>query len=145
MSNLIGNLYYIIGLIPFILSLSNIFNYFKFFTIKNWAIKFKKVTGKDPISKDYRSDGDRHLFMTYGISSIIISIWLLLGIITSSWYIYIILIVSNIIILRIGNKIKNDTINMFAGFLLTIVKCIIIYLLIMNHFHFHYNWLELIQ
>ncbi len=145
MVNLIGNLYYIFGLIPLILSLSNVFNYFKFFTIKNWALKFKKVTGKEPSNKDYRSDGDYHFFITYGVSSLIISFWLLLGVITNSWYIYILIIISNIIILRIGNKIKNDNLNMIMGFLLTTIKCLIIYALIMNHFHFHYNWLEIIQ
>ena len=100
MSNLLGNLYYIIGLIPFMLSLSNVFNYFRFFAIKNWIVKFKKVTGKEPLGKDYRSDGDHNFFLAYGISSLIISLWLLLGIITNSWYIYILLIISNIIILR---------------------------------------------
>lgn len=143
MANFLGNLYYTIGLIPCILALLNVFGYFRFFSIVNWMIKFKKVTGQYPTSKDYRVNQDYHFFMTYCVYATVVFFWLLFGVITQSWYVYFTLIIFIIFFLKIGKFIKSDNVNMLIGFFLSIIKFLIILILIINHFHFHYDWLNL--
>lgn len=141
---MLGNIYYLIGLVVLILSISNIYGFYKINDIKSWIRSFKKISGTDPGPNEFRNPKDFKLLSSYSLSITIEFIWLVLGILTNSWYIYLGLIVSSYIYNGILSRITIDTIQKNLGLLFFIFKSLIILILIINHFHLHINWVDLI-
>jgi len=141
---MIGNLFYFIGLLILIMSSSNLINFLKFFKIRKWTLTFKKVTGNDVDRKDFKSNEDYNIFTIYSTFVLFESIWFLLGLITSSWYIFLGLTTLSVLV-RIINFLKIDFISKIVGFSFQIIKFLIILALILNHFHFHLDWLQLFR
>ncbi len=140
---MIGHLYYLIGLGVLLMSLSNIIYYQRFFNILLWTKSFKKISGVDPISKDFRTIEDYSIFVTF--NSFIKSefVWFFLGVVTNSWIIFLILIGLSFL----SNVMVNSKLIIFGklvGFIFEIIKSICIFALIINHFHLHLDWLSLI-
>jgi hypothetical protein len=141
---MIGDIFYFIGLLILIMSSSNLINFLKFFEIRKWALTFKKVTGKDVDRKDFKSNEYYNIFIIYSTFILFESIWFLLGLITSSWYIFLGLTTLSVLV-RIINFLKIDFISKIVGFSFQIIKFLIILALILNHFHFHLDWLQLFR
>ena len=141
---MIGNLFYFIGLLILIMSSSNLINFLKFFEIRKWALTFKKVTGNDVNRKDFKSNEDYNIFTIYSTFVLFESIWFLLGLITSSWYIFLGLTTLSVLV-RVINFIKINFILKIVGFLFQTIKFLIILALILNHFHFHLDWIQLFR
>ncbi len=141
---MLGNIYYLIGLVVLILSISNIYGFYKIHDIKSWIRSFKKISGTDPRPNEFRDPKDFKLLSSYSLSITIEFIWLVLGILTNSWYIYLGLIMSSYIYNGILSRITIDTIQKNLGLLFFIFKSLIILILIINHFHLHINWVDLI-
>jgi hypothetical protein len=140
---MIGHLYYLIGLSILLISFSNIIYYQRFFNILLWTRSFKKISGSDPISKDFRTMEDYNIFITFNSFEKIEFIWFFFGLITNSWIVFLALIglsfLSNIIL-----NSKLTIFGKFFGLLIEITKTICIFILIINHFHIHLDWLSLI-
>jgi hypothetical protein len=141
---MIGDIFYFIGLLVLIMSSSNLINFLKFFEIRKWALTFKKVTGNDVDRKDFKSNEDYNIFTIYSTFFLFESIWILLGLITSSWYIFLGLTTISVLV-RLINFLKIDFISKILGFSFQIIKFLIVLALILNHFHFHLDWLQLFR
>jgi len=142
---MIGHIFYFIGIFVMILSIYNIINYFKYARIKKWANTFKKVTGKTPNIPQYPSKEDHDTFISYPIISYIQTIWFLLGLVSNSWYLFLTLILTNVLFSFLLRKINIHFIENFVSYIFNIIKFFLILATIINHFHIHYDWLILFR
>ncbi len=139
---MILNIYFIIGIIILVMSFSNMINFIKFFNIRNWALTFKRVTGKDVESKDFRTREDYNIFTIYSVFLFFEIIWLLFGIATSEWYVFLSLIISTLTVNFITKYSKILLLSKIIGTFFSFLKFSLILFLILNHFHFHINLLS---
>jgi len=139
-----GHLFYFIGIFIFLSALSNVINFNAFFKIKNWIVTFKKVAGKDPVKSDFRNKGDYNTYTTYTTLSSIESFWMLLGIVTQSWYVFISILLFNVLLNLILSIFKANFIEKILLNVYGVFKLLCILALVVNHFHFHFDWLSLI-
>lgn len=139
-----GHIYYLIGLLLLFLNIPIISKYFKYFKLIEWSVMFKKVTKRDPIKIDYKSVDDHGFFI---LSSQIIKIttfWLFLGILTKSYYIYIIILLFNILFNYVSKLGEFSNIVLVLSFFKYLIVLLIICLLIINHFHLHIDLLKIL-
>jgi len=136
-----GNIYYLVGLIIFVLSLFNIFSFYKIQEIKKWILSFKKISGKDPGDSDFKNKNDIKLVLSYSSIITLEFIWMVLGILTNSWYIFIGVILFSYLFNTFVNIIKIDIIQKYLGILIYLLRSAVILALIVNHFHLHINWI----
>lgn len=146
MIEIIGHIFYFIGLFILIMSFSNMFNFLKYISIKNWSDTFKKVTGKDPKKAEFRSLEDYNIFSIYVTFVFVEFMWILVGLTSSSWYVFLTLLFLELFY-RFFISITSLTFlfNKIIGQIFYCLKFIVILLLILNHFHFHLDWIELFR
>lgn len=135
---MLGHIFYFIGLFLFFLNLSKVTSYFKFIETKEWVIKFKKVTGKEPLKSDFREENEYNFFVYFGCLSLIKTIWLICGLLSSNWQIFGITILFGLIIKKISEK-SPFSVQKVVGFTFNLFISGLIALLVLNHFHFHQN------
>ena len=140
-----GNLYYSFGLIIILYSLSNILKFKQINSLKEWVFKFKKVTGSEPIDKDFRSKEELSLYRGLSVLSFIDFIWSIFGLLTNSWVIFLGILTLSFILRRITNSIKFSLIDKIITYIFYLAKFLLYLLLVINHFHLHYNILDLIK
>lgn len=133
---MLSHIFYFFGLIVFILSLNRIFQYFKLIEIKEWLVAFKKVTKRDPLKSDFRNLNDYNLFITLGCLSVGETIWIILGLLTPNWVIFLSLFLLGFLLKQILD-FSSFTIQKVVGLFFTIIKSLTIIVLVLNHFHFH--------
>lgn len=138
---MLGNIFYFLGLFLFFISLSKTFTYFKFIDIKEWVTKFNKITGKNPEKGDFRSEREYSFFVGFGCLSLIESFWLICGILSKSWILFAIMILSGLLLRKLSNYISFP-IQKLIGFSFNLIKSALILLLCLNHFHFHEDILK---
>ena len=144
---MLSQIFYFFGLIIFILSVSRIFQYFKLIEIKEWLLAFKKVTQKEPVKTDFRNTNDYNLFVSFGCLSVIETLWIILGFMSSNWLIFLALFLSGFILKQILD-FTSFTIQKIVGIIFTSIKSLVVLILVINHFHLHQdliswiiNWL----
>ena len=132
-------IFYFFGLILCLLNLSLLSQFHKVLKIKEWAISFKKVSGKEPSKTDFKSK-EYDLFLSSNSVLILNFFWLFFGLITSEWRIFgLLMIISSILNLfgLLFLKYKFRTISNLLQYIKMLTITIIVGLLVMNHFHFH--------
>lgn len=134
------DLFYFIGLFVFLISLTYLTNFSKISELRKWSNAFKKVTKSNPLKKDFKSDEDYNLYIGIGCLSIIEGLWVLIGLLTQNWLLFLILIILNALSIY---TFKSDLTKIF-GFIFSISKSFIILLLVINHFHLNFNLTDLI-
>lgn len=134
---MLGHLYYFFGLILFLINISVISKFKTIYKIKEWTIKYKKVTSKEPTKKEF-NDKDFQYFSSYASIDIINFLWLFFGLITKSWYVFSFMILLNLSINIVTKYIGEFTIiGRVLEFTKTLFTCFIIGFLVINHFHLH--------
>lgn len=141
---MLGHIFYIFGLLVFILNLSILLNYTKIFNTKIWIEKFKKVTGNPPSAQDFRSKDEQNLYVSANAISVVDFLWLLLGLVTNSWSIFMSLLVFQFLFRGFLNMVKFEPVQKYFGILFQVFKILVILALVLNHFHFHLNWTDLL-
>lgn len=142
---MLGHIFYFFGLFIALMSLSNLLNYFKYLKVRNWSETFKKVTSGPPIITDFRNKEEYNIFVTYPIFSIFQMIWFLFGLISNSWYVFFSIIVLNILLSHFNKSVNVSFIEKITGFTFSLIKLVVVLLLTINHFHLHYDWIELFR
>lgn len=143
---MIGHFFYFLGLI---IVLFNLFTFSKFkriFDLREWMIKFKELTGRNPVSTDYRKEDDKEILTVWSLTIILTSSWLFFGLLTKSWYVYLFLIVMNTLINLVVKSVGEfNNLSFVIYFIRSFVTLFVITFLIMNHFHFHLDIWQLIK
>jgi hypothetical protein len=141
----IGNIYYALGLIPLLMTILVFLKLKEITKIQEWYLKFEKITQKKPIKSDFRSIDEYNIHI--GIISIytIDFIWVILGILTQNWYIFILIIILTLITNFTKKSVGLNLVSMaLSGFILSI-KFFVYLFLIINHFHLHYDIWKLLK
>jgi len=140
-----GHLYYLIGIFIWLAVLSNFYNLDKYYKIRNWISTFKKVTKKEPEVSDFREKSDHGVFSVFSSVSLLEFFWLLIGITSASWYIFCCLLVLNFLTSAIVFGLPTGIIGRYFLKVYFVLKLCMILGLILNHFHFHQDWLSLLS
>lgn len=133
---ILGDIFYFLGLFLFFISISKTLSYFKFIDVKEWVIKYKEITQKTPEKSDFRKENEYSFFVGFGCLSIIESIWLVCGLLSSSWLIFAIIVISGIL-LRQLLSLAPFYVQKIIGFSFNLIKSITILVLVINHFHYN--------
>jgi hypothetical protein len=134
---MIGNLYYIIGILVALSTLSTILKFKKLYSIKEWKEKYEKVIGRKPIKKDFRTRKEYSILETSNILSLFEFIWIILGLFTPIWYVFISIVFASYLFNFILKPIKFTIVHKL--FILTFLLarfCLYLYLIV-NHFYLH--------
>ena len=142
---MLANFYYFIGLFILICTFSNLINFFKFSKIRHWISTYQKVTNKDVSRKDFRTIEEYNIFTIYSIFTICEFIWFLIGLVSNSWYVFLSLIFLSFTTRILSNLLKHNFVYNTLGFSIQFIKFLAILILILNHFHFHIDWIELFR
>lgn len=143
--NMIGDLYYLLGLIISVFNLSLIPSLNSIFKTEEWMISFQKVKGRYPTKSEFKEGhlSKLNLFIYYTIST---SIWMILGLISKSWFVFLPLLLINFLKMRILEKIGiYKEVSKWIRILLISINTSVIFFLVLNHFHFHFQLLDLIK
>ncbi len=140
---MIGHLFYTFGLFLFFLTLTKTLSYFKLMDVREWVIKFKEKVKRIPVKSDYRSLQDYNMLLTFGLVIVLETIWFIVGLLTSNWKIFGMVIIVNalskILIVKLPFPVQK-----VLGLVLSFTRCVLILILVINHFHLHYDLLNLI-
>ena len=140
-----GHIYYAIGILIFIGSLFTLIRFNKVFSVKEWYFKFKEITDKEPTILDFRKKGDKKIFVNHNFLLLFEIIWITLGLITNSWYIFLSILIINIILNIIFRKNRFSLIGKISSFGFLLLRISTYLFLIINHFHLHIDLLEIIS
>lgn len=136
---MLGHIYYTFGLIMIVSLLTILFKFNKISNIREWYTKFKKVTGKIPKEKDFRSKEESILYNSFSSLLVIEFTWTILGLLTNSWYVFLLLFTITLIINLIKKPIEFTIIDKILVFILILIKLLAYLYLVINHFHLHFN------
>jgi hypothetical protein len=131
-----SDIFYGVGFLIILLNISCLFKYRRIFEVKEWLFKYKKVTGKNPTKDDFRNKNDIELLLTWSYTVIVTVIWMIFGLLSTNWIIFIILFMSNILLNAVSNLLdKYQSIKLFIKFIKSLIVTIVITFLIVNHYH----------
>lgn len=129
------DIYYFFGIFILLSFSSQLINFNRFFRVVDWYQKFLKVTGKKAIKDDFSNQDDWYVFTTYGLFTVLDGIWMILGLVTNNWFIFIGLVVISKTISFIVNKLKLNFIKKYIYLLFLVTKTSLYSIMIVNHFH----------
>ena len=131
---MIGNIYYIIGIIMLIRLTYMIVNFKKIHSLREWLIKFKEISGKIPTKKDFRDKEEVSLYETNTVMMLFELLWLLCGLFSGNQIIFLGLIFYFILLKLITKKIGFTLLDKILMFLNILIRFGIYFWMIINHF-----------
>jgi hypothetical protein len=132
---MLSNVYYFFGIFILLSVVSQLLKYNKIFSLSEWYDKFEKVTGKKATKNDFRQESDWSLFVSKNILLVIEGFWIIFGLITNNWFIFLLLIVYGKIISLLFDRIKYSIVGKYIYFHYFLLKAILYGFMIVNHFH----------
>jgi len=118
-------------------------NFLDFLKIKEWSESFQRVTKKIPSSKDYKK-GELDKLKKFNAAISLNLTWIFIGLISSNWEIFSILLLIHLIFESIIKFIgEYKIISKFVFFMRLFIMTGSIFILVMNHFHWNLNLFQL--
>lgn len=138
-----GHIFYFFGLLIVLLNLITFSKFKKIFELREWMVKFKQITGRNPVANDYRKPDDKDVLAYWSVSIVLTSIWIFFGLLTKSWYVYLMLLIFNTLInLSIKSIGEFNRFSFALSFIKSLVVIFTLGFLTINHFHLHWDiWL----
>lgn len=134
---MLGDIYYFLGLLLFLVDLGLLMKYSKIQKTKNWVDAFLKVTKRKPNKDDMKSEDFQELNSFNSVLTFDF-LWMFFGLITNSWKFFLLLLVVNFILNIIINQSKSfKKVIFILGFVKICLITSSIGLLVINHFHLH--------
>ena len=139
---MLGHIFYFFGLIIFLLNINLTTNTLKLLKLKEWALKFQKVSGRHPLKSDFR-ENEYEKFLLSNSIWILTFFWMFFGLVTKSWLVFTILILYNFLTTFLCKVIGQFTIlSKFLEIVRISLNTISIGFLIINHFHLHIDFIQ---
>jgi len=138
---MITDIYYGFGLLALLATIIGIIRFNKFYYIKEWIVKFKKVNNKTPKLNEFRTESDYNLFISLSVSSMVLTTWIFLGLLTNNWFVYLSLIILGILLSNL--PFKWTKIHKLILLKFSVLKFLVVLFMILNNFIFKLNILEL--
>lgn len=142
---MIGNIYYAFGGLLILALLKILMSFKSFYKIGEWQTKFQKVTNKKPIKSDFRSIEEYNLFQRSVVISLVEIIWILIGLFTASWPIFLSIIILSQLLRIVFKPIKYTLPHFVMAYTFFTIKLIVYCYLFVNHFFLHKQHLELLN
>jgi hypothetical protein len=142
---MLSHIYYAIGVFILLFLIGQISMLKKIQSINEWVEKFKNVTKRNPKKNDYRSEEELNILLSVSFLSFIESIWIIFGLLTSNWYIFLFIFIYYLIINLLTRHIKFTLFGRIVILHFIIIKFLVYLYLIINHFHLHYDTLSIIK
>jgi hypothetical protein len=141
---MLGDIYYFLGLLLFLVDLGLLMKYSKIQKTKNWVDAFSKVTKRKPNKDDMKSEDFQDLNSFNSVLTFDF-LWMFFGLITNSWKFFLLLLIVNFLfnILILQSKSMKRVI-FILGFLKMCLITFSIGLLVINHFHLHKDLYEVV-
>jgi hypothetical protein len=141
---MLGDIYYFLGLLLFLVDLGLLMKYSKIQKTKNWVDAFFKVTKRKPNKEDMKSEDFQELNSFNSVLTLDF-LWMFFGLITNSWKFFLLLLILNFLfnILILQSKSMKKLI-FILGFLKMCLITFSIGLLVINHFHLHKDLYEMV-
>jgi hypothetical protein len=133
---MISNIFWFFGFIQFISLFGYIFRFRKINQSFEWNYKFKQIVGKTPIKQDFKNKESYNLFTNRVVLSLIEIVWIIFGLITNKWIIFLSIL---IILLTINfglDKWRFSIIDNLIRFIFTVIRCLIYISLSIQNFHY---------
>lgn len=141
---MLGNIYYFLGLLLFLMDLGILMRFNKIQRIKNWIESFFKVTQKKPKKEDMNSE-EYKLVNAYETLMMTNLLWMFFGLITKSWKLYAIVLVANFLMnLLLINTKKFRVLNYIFEMIRFLLVVLCLGFAVINHFHLHIDIVDLI-
>ncbi len=137
---LLSHIFYSFSLLFFINNFKILMKFNRYYYLKEWYIKFQKVTGKRPKSQEFRSEEDYNNFMSRNILSFFEIMWLFIGIFTNNWFLFLFILIITISI----SNMKIGLTDRILSFFYFSIKSLVYLLLFVNEFHLRMNLLDVI-
>ncbi len=134
---MIGDIYYSIGILVLFSVLSTILKFGKIYSIKEWIEKYEKVIGRKPTKKDYRTKKEYSISESNKILSVFEMIWILFGLFSNSWYIFLSFLILSSLLNILIKPIKWTIAYKIIVFTFILSKMSLYLYLISNHFFLH--------
>jgi hypothetical protein len=132
---MIGNIYYIIGVIILIRLIYCIKNFSKIYSLREWMIKFKEISGKIPTKKDFRNKEEVSLYESNAIMIFFEFTWLVFGLFSGNQILFAGLILYFIFLRLISKKARFTVLDKIFFFLNILLRFGIYSWMIVNHFN----------
>ncbi len=132
---MISNIFWFFGFIQFISLFVYIFRFRKINQSFEWNYKFKQIVGTNPIKQDFKNKESYNLFTNRVVLSLIEIIWIIFGLITNKWIIFLSIL---IILLTINfglDKWRFSIIDNLVRFIFIVIRCLIYIVLSIQNFH----------
>ena len=134
---MLGSIFYAFGLLVLVILSSQLLRFNKVSTIKEWFVKYKKFTGKTPIEENFRTKEEWNLYQSAQILFTIESFWIIVGFLSSNWFLFLTLLIYAAIIKWSIKSIQFTVIGKILEFQSMVLRLVTIFFLIINHFHLH--------
>lgn len=132
-----AHIFYFFGLIITLMNISLLIQFFKMEKIREWSVKFQKVTSKEPNRNDFKT-GEYELLTSYTYYLVSDFIWLFLGLINTDFRICGIILIGSFIVNLIVRKIGEfKPISLVLKFTKLCLITFLIGLMTINHFNLH--------
>jgi hypothetical protein len=137
---LLSHIFYSFGLLFFINNFKILMKFNRYYYLKEWYIKFQKVTGERPKSQEFRTKEDYNNFMTKNILSFFEIMWISIGIFTNNWFLFLFILIITIS----TSNMKISLTDRILSFCYFSIKSLVYLLLFVNEFHLRMNLLDVI-
>lgn len=132
---MLSDIYYFFGIFILLSVISQLLKHNEIFSLSEWYEKFEKVTGKKATKTDFRKESEWNLFISKNILLVIEGFWIIFGLITNNWFIFVLLIIYGKLIGLFFGKAKYSIIGKYIYFQYFLLKSILYVFMIINHFH----------
>jgi len=128
------HIYYTFGILIFISCISTLLRFNRIYKVKEWYTKFKIITGEEPSLVDFRKKDDKKIYVNHNFLLGLELLWIIVGFLTNDRYLFLLILLTNLLINIIFNKNKFTLPYKIISFLFLLLRTSLYLLLIVNHF-----------
>lgn len=133
------DIYYIFGILITLMLIMLLIKWHRIQGVMEWFEKFQKITKSKPNQIDFRKKGDYSLYIRTNLIVMMELLWILTGLFTNNWFIFLSIIIYSVIVRLTFNKIKWTLLGKILSYKFLIMRIIIYYFLILKHFNYFIN------
>jgi hypothetical protein len=142
---MIGNIYYLIGVLVLLSLLSTILKFRKIYSINEWREKYEKITGKKPLKREFRSKKEYSLHESSGLLGLFEILWIFVGFFTGNWYLFGITLALSYLLNIILKPFKFSLLHKLTSFTFLLCRLCLYLYLIVNHFYLHQDTYSIVK
>lgn len=133
---ILSSIFWFFGFAFVISLIGYIFNFKKINFCLEWYYRFSEVTGRKPKQNEFRNQNDYNLFSNRLFLSLFELLWILFGILTTKYFIFLSIFLTLLIIHFGLDKWRFSKVDNYIRFLFILFRAIIYLVMIVEHFHF---------